>query len=112
MILEMRTYTLHPGKMAEYFKVYEAQGFEVQKRILGGFVGSFVSEIGPLNQVVHLWAFRDLNDRAARRAALAANPQWQAAVTNFIGFFAQQESKILNPSSRTSLLDGVVPAEA
>ena len=111
MILEMRTYTLHPGKMAEYFKVYEAQGFELQKRILGGFVGSFVSEIGPLNQVVHLWAFRDLNDRAARRAQLAAEPQWQAAVANFIGFFAQQESKILHPSSRTTLLDELVPAQ-
>ena len=112
MILEMRTYTLHPGKMAEYFKVYETQGFEVQKRILGGFVGSFVSEIGPLNQVVHLWAYQDLNDRSARRAALAADPQWQQAVKNFIGFFAAQESKIMTPSAHTKLLDAFVPAGA
>ena len=110
MILEMRTYTLHAGKLGEYFRVYEAQGFELQKRLLGGFVGSFVTEIGPLNQVVHLWAYRDLNDRAARRAALAGDPQWQQAVANFIGFFARQETSILTPSSKTTLLDAHVPA--
>lgn len=107
MILEMRTYTLQPGKMSDYFRVYEAKGFAIQKDILGHFVGSFVTEIGPLNQVVHLWAFQDLADRTVRRAALAANPQWQAAVAEFIGFFATQESKILLPSSQTRLLDMV-----
>jgi NIPSNAP len=111
MILEIRTYTLHPGKMAEYFKVYEAQGFAIQKRILGSFVGSFVSEIGPLNQVVHLWAFADLNDRAARRTRLAADPQWQAAVAAFIGFFASQESKVMLPSGQTRLLDRLAELE-
>lgn len=107
MILEMRTYTLKPGTMAEYFKVYEAMGFELQKRILGHFIGSFRTEIGPLNQVVHLWAFEDLNDRSARRDRLAADPQWQKAVASFIGFFVEQESKILLPSSQTRLLESL-----
>ncbi|MDB5998457.1 MAG: hypothetical protein JWP52_156 [Rhizobacter sp.] len=107
MILEMRTYTLRAGTMAEYFKVYEAQGFAVQKRILGHFIGSFRTEIGPLNQVVHLWAFKDLNDRTERRDRLAADPQWQRAVEAFVGFFVTQESKILLPSSQTALLDSL-----
>ena len=105
MLLEMRTYTLRPGTMAEYFRIYEEQGFAIQKRILGHFIGSFSTEIGPLNQVVHLWAFKDLNDRADRRGRLAAEPQWQQAVAAFIGFFVAQESKILVQSSQTTLLD-------
>ena len=105
MLLEMRTYTLKPGTMSEYFKIYEEQGFAVQRRILGHFIGSFRTEIGPLNQVVHLWAFKDLNDRAERRNRLAADPQWQRAVEAFIGFFVAQESKILLQSGQTTLLD-------
>ena len=107
MILEMRTYTLHPGTMADYFKAYEAEGFDVQRRILGHFIGSFRTEIGPLNQVVHLWAFKDLNDRTERRDRLAGDPQWQRAVSAFIRFFVAQDSKILLPSSQTRLLDAL-----
>ncbi len=101
MIIEMRTYTLRPGTTAEYFRIYEAEGLALQRSILGNYLGSYRSEIGPLNQVVHLWGFDSLDERQSRRDRLAADPQWQRAVALFIGFFVAQESKILLPAAFT-----------
>ena len=42
-------------------------------RILGHLVGYYGVEVGGLNQVVHLWAYDSLDDRAKRRAELWAD---------------------------------------
>ena len=63
MIVEMRTYTIQPGSTPEYFKVYETMGMEAQKEILGHMVGYYATEIGELNQVVHMWAYDSLDSR-------------------------------------------------
>ena len=98
MVVEMRSYTLQPGKIASYLKLYEGEGMAIQKRILGRMVGYYSTEIGPLNQIVHLWAYEDLKERAEKRAALAADPGWQAYVAKMIPMMVTQESKILNPA--------------
>lgn len=98
MIVEMRTYTLHPGKVPDYFKLYQAQGLALQTRILGNLIGYFATETGTLNQVVHLWGYQDLADRATRRAALAQEPEWQAYTTEMFKFVITQESTFLNPA--------------
>jgi hypothetical protein len=68
MIVEMRTYNVQNGATAECLRVYEAEGLAIQKKVLGNLIGYFYSEIGPLNQIIHLWGFKDLNDRQQRRA--------------------------------------------
>jgi hypothetical protein len=98
MVVEMRSYTLQPGKIASYLKLYEGEGMAIQKRILGRMVGYYSTEIGPLNQVVHMWAYEDLKERAEKRAVLAADPGWQAYVAKMIPMMVTQESKILNPA--------------
>ncbi|MDG2286667.1 MAG: NIPSNAP family protein, partial [Alphaproteobacteria bacterium] len=35
------------------------------------------TDTGQPNEVSHLWAYKDLNDRAKCRAAAAADPDWQ-----------------------------------
>ena len=39
MIVDERIYTLHPGKTAEYLKLYEAKGMPVQVRVPGNMLG-------------------------------------------------------------------------
>ena len=39
MIVEERIYTLHPGKVPEYMKLYEEEGRAAQEPILGKMVG-------------------------------------------------------------------------
>jgi hypothetical protein len=98
MIVEERIYTLHPGTAPDYLAAYEREGFAVQKGHLGNLVGYFSTEIGPLNQIVHMWAYRDLKEREERRARLAADPQWKVYREKVRPFLNLQENKILVPA--------------
>lgn len=96
MIVEHRTYTLKHGTMDDYLQRYRAHGLPVQMRHLGGLVGFYVSEIGPLNQVVHIWAYASLAERERRRGHLEADPEWTAFRQMNRGSFVAQEVKIMN----------------
>ena len=98
MIVEMRTYTLALGATGRYFKLYGEKGFAVQKRILGHFMGYYAVEVGALNQVIHLWAYESLDERAKRRAALWADPDWLDYVKEVGGLVVKQENQILTPA--------------
>jgi hypothetical protein len=96
MILDHRTYTLHPGKLPELLKLYETEGYPVQTEYLGKPYGWYVShDIGELNQIVHIWKYTDLADREARRAKMAADPRWQAYAAKAMPLFQKMENKIL-----------------
>ena len=99
MIVEERIYTLYPGKSAEYLRLYEEEGLEVQKRILGRMVGYFTTEIGPLNQIIHMWGYDSFEERTRRRAELFKDPTWLAYVQKIRPFVMKQENKILLPTS-------------
>lgn len=98
MIVEMRTYTLALGATGRYFKLYGEKGLAVQKRILGHLVGYYAVEVGALNQVVHLWAYENLDERARRRATLWADKEWLAYVAEVGPLVTHQENQILNPA--------------
>ncbi|SPO54621.1 NIPSNAP family containing protein [Pseudomonas sp. JV551A1] len=98
MIVEHRIYTTHPGQVHEYLALYEAEGLAIQKRILGRMVGYYRSEIGGLNQVIHLWAYADLAERDQRRAALLADEGFRHYVRKITPLLAGQESRILVPA--------------
>lgn len=97
MIVDHRTYTCHPGKLNDFLAIYEEQGLPVQLRTLERMVGWYTSmDIGPLNQVVHMWAFDDLADRAARRAKMAADPEWAVYLKAATPLLINMENKILS----------------
>jgi len=98
MIYEHRTYTLPHGQMQSYLARYEKHGLPVQLKHLERLLGFFVTEIGPLNQVVHIWAYDSLADRETRRVALDADPDWTAFKQTNVGSFVQQDVKILRPA--------------
>jgi hypothetical protein len=74
-LYELRTYTLHVGKMAEAVKLYQEIGFPALQK--GGqdkkLVGYFQSDTGTINHLLHLWKFDDDTDRRAHWAGLSAN---------------------------------------
>ena len=99
MIVDHRTYTLHPGKMNEYVDRYEREGLAVQSRHLGAPLGWYISmDIGQLNQVVHMWGYESLDDRAQRRAKLAADPEWTEFLKKQTPLIQRMENKILMPA--------------
>jgi len=98
MIVEERIYTLHPGKVPEYLRLYEAEGLAIQTRILGRLIGYFSTEIGPLNQIIHMWGYDSFEERTRRRAVLLADPQWKAFVPKLQTLIETMENKILVPA--------------
>lgn len=98
MIVEERIYTMHPGQAGPYIKAYEAEGLAIQEPILGRLLGYYSTEFGPLNQVIHLWAYDSLTDRTDRRARLFADPRWLAYIAKVRPMIVTQESKLLIPA--------------
>lgn len=99
MIVEHRTYRLKVGAAPAYLEHVGKEGIAIQRRHLGHLVGYFVSDIGPLNQIVHIWAFDSVDDRDRRRAALAADPEWIAFVPKIQVLIEAMESSILKPAA-------------
>ena len=98
MIYELRTYRMKIGTVPAYLKLVDEEGIAVQTSHLGTLAGYFFSEIGPLNEIVHIWAYADLNDRDTRRAALAADPRWQVFLPKIQALIETMENKILKPA--------------
>ncbi|MBN3737729.1 MULTISPECIES: NIPSNAP family protein [Burkholderia] len=95
MFVEQRTYTLVPGGVAEYLRLYAECGRAAQERALGTMIGCFATEVGPLNQLVYLWAFDSLDMRARRRAALMADPEFGTFRGKVRHLLVRQENQIL-----------------
>ncbi len=98
MIVEMRTYTLQPGAAGTYLKNYQEAGLAIQKPILGHLVGYYSTEIGPLNQIIHMWGYSTFEDRLKRRGQLFADAGWLAYVKLVQPLIVSQETKILLPA--------------
>jgi hypothetical protein len=94
MIYEIRTYTLRPGNVAEYEKRY-AVAMEVRARY-SQLYGVWHTEIGPLYQMVHIWAYASLQERADIRATAAKDPsgKWPPNTNDLV---VSQETDILMP---------------
>lgn len=78
MIVELRTYTLKPLRTGDFLTLYQQAALPLQQKYLGHLIGFYVSEVGPLNQVVHLWGFDSLAERERRRAEMESDPGWPA----------------------------------
>jgi NIPSNAP len=96
--VDLRSYTLQHGKFAAYLKLYESEGLPIQNQFLGQCLGYYVSDIGALNQVVHFWAYPDLNERARRRQALTNDPAWVTYLGKMTPMMAQMENAIIRPA--------------
>ncbi|MDH3701259.1 MAG: NIPSNAP family protein [Alphaproteobacteria bacterium] len=97
MIVDKRIYSLKPGGVPIYMKIYEEFGLKPQTRHLGQPLGWYFSEVGTLNQITHLWGYEDLADRTAKRAAMGADPDWQVYIKKMgeAGILLKQENQIL-----------------
>jgi len=95
MYVEERTYTLKPGTVPEYLKHYQNEGMAVQLKHLPHMVGYYVTEVGTLNMIVHMWAYESLDQRERCRAAMSADPDWQAYVAKIRPLMKRQETRMM-----------------
>jgi NIPSNAP len=99
MLVDLRKYTFHPGKLQIFLERFQQIGLPLQTKYCGNLLGYFVSESGTLNQVVQLWAYKDAADRDERRAKLWADPEWQKFGEFALPLIAHQENQLLKATS-------------
>ena len=74
MIYEVRTYDLKPGAVASFEENFaEALPHREKYSKLGAF---WHTEVGPLNQVIHVWPYENLEERTRVREEAAKDPNW------------------------------------
>ena len=98
MLFDVRIYRCKPGTVPMQLALYEEHGLEAQTRNLGQPYFYGVVETGAVNTYVHIWAYEDAADRAAKRANMLADPAWQAflAKSAEAGYLISQENWLLN----------------
>ncbi len=94
MIYEVRTYNVTPHKVPEVMKRF-GESYEDRAKI-SPMLGFFYTDIGPLNQIIHIWPYEDIAERARIRTEAAKLPNWPP---NIAEFMEHQESEIFIPWS-------------
>lgn len=97
MLVEMRTYQIVPGKVAEFLTFYERNGLHIIS-LYARLQGCWTKESGTLNSVVFCWAYDSYAHRAEQRAKLASDPEWLAFTSRILPYFVHQESVFLTPA--------------
>jgi NIPSNAP protein len=93
MIYEVRTYQLKPGTVPECEKRFaEVLSHREKYSPLGAF---WHTEIGPLNQILHVWPYENLQQRMERRSQAMKDPNWPPKIGEFI---VSMESEIFTPA--------------
>lgn len=106
MLYEMRTYTLKPGTLGDMVKAASTVSRDIRGDSYGKLEGYWSTEIGPLNQVMHLWSYKDYDERTRLRTELGKNPRWGSEYLPLIrGLLMRQDIRLMN-----ALIAPVAPA--
>jgi hypothetical protein len=93
-IYEMRIYTYQPGTMGEVLKRWAAA--IPHREEYSPLAAGMSSELGGLNKWMHVWPYKDLEERNKIRAEASSNPHWPPPTREFL---VRQENKICIPAS-------------
>jgi hypothetical protein len=93
MIIEMRTYTLQPGSVASFEERF-AEALPVRAKV-SPLAAFWHTEVGPLNQVIHVWPYDDLPARTRLRAEATRLLGWPPNTREFV---VEQKSEIFLPA--------------
>lgn len=96
-LYELRTYTVRVGELGNVVKLYRDAGWPAMEK--GGhdakLVGYFTADTGNLNQLVHLWKFRDDVDRRAHWDRVFADDDFMAFAGQLRPLILTQENQLL-----------------
>lgn len=99
MIYEICTYGLAVGSLAEVEKRF-AEAYKHRKKY-SELAAFWHTEIGPLNEIIHVWPYQDLVERALVHAEVVKDPDWPPKIS---GFIRTMHSEILVPFPSSPLL--------
>jgi len=94
-LIDHRIYTIALRKMPEFLQVFNELAMPILRETLGNPVGLYTSHVGPLNQFVHLWAYKDLADYEARCRRRDTHPDFPAYLAASAHLIVAQETRLL-----------------
>lgn len=93
MLFEMRTYLLKPGSMPEVEALFESA--LPDRTPFSPMAGFWRTEVGTLNQIIHVWPYESLAERDRIRAEAVRSGRWPPKIADHV---VEMESKILHPA--------------
>ncbi|XP_078608146.1 protein NipSnap homolog 3A-like isoform X3 [Branchiostoma floridae x Branchiostoma japonicum] len=73
-LYELRTYSIRPDCFGEFLKLSDENMHMRMEH--SKLIGYWRTELGGINEVVHIWEYDNFSHRAAVRQALAQDPEW------------------------------------
>ncbi|MCY3869770.1 MAG: NIPSNAP family protein [Gemmatimonadetes bacterium] len=96
MIYDMRTYDLNPGALQTYMDAVREVALPLREDYGVKLAGWYYTDIGKLNRVVHIWAYRDYTHFDQARQAVRSDPRW---VNDYLprvkGLVVRQQDQIM-----------------
>ena len=105
MINELRMYTTRPGKMMHVVNSSATVAQTIRNGdTYGKLVGHWSSEIGRMNQYIHMWEYSDVEEMRKLRSELASKEDWRTKFVPLVGpYILTQEIRILRPLTERKL---------
>ena len=95
----MRTYDIAMGKTPEYMAAVREVALPVRESYGVKLAGWYYTDIGALNKVVHIWAYRDFAHFEEAREAFRTDERWlNDYVPRVKGIVLRQENQIMRAS--------------
>ncbi|MBH63403.1 MAG: hypothetical protein CL569_13355 [Alphaproteobacteria bacterium] len=102
MIYEFRTYTLIPGGVPKALELFEA-GYE-HRRKYSELTAFWFTEVGALNQIIHVWPYENMEHRTEVRSAAAKDPNWPPAFSKF-GLVVDQKAEVFRTAPNSAFVE-------
>ena len=98
-IYEQRTYHVIVGKMSEVVELYKTEGWPLLEKHADKLVGYFQGDVGAMNQLIHLWKFKDDADRRTFWATFYADAGLMDFARKLRLLLASQENRLLTSAA-------------
>ena len=93
MIIEVRTYQLRPGSVAEVEKRF-GEGLPEREK-LSKLTALWHTDVGALNEITHIWTYDSFEQRLAIRAEAIKTRVWPPKISEFI---VSMQSEVFIPA--------------
>jgi len=102
MIYEFRTYTLIPGGVPKALELFEA-GYG-HRRKYSELTAFWFTEVGALNQIIHVWPYENMEHRTEVRSAAAKDPNWPPAFSKF-SLVVDQKAEVFRTAPNSAFVE-------
>ena len=100
-IFELRTYTLHVGKLSKAIEVYKDLGWPALQKYKKNIIRYYIGDVGALNQIIHIWQFEDDNARRELWKIIYKDKDFIKFATEFRPLVLTQENKLMTAAPWT-----------